>query len=100
LGIKIHRCDQCEYETTVLVCLKRHKVTKHQLETEHLRCDLCNYETLRKYDLKMHIQRKHTSCEDIKWLKCTQCEYKTKIRGYLNRHERTHTVSNRRKFKC
>src|SRR5699024_9180677 len=100
LGIKLYNCDQCQYETSALTHLKRHKVNIHQLDTEYLRCDFCDYKTFDKYHLKEHIHRKHTSCEDTEWLNCTQFNYKTKIRVDLNRHVRKHTVSNRGKFIC
>ena len=50
-------CDQCDYQATQQINLKRHIESKH--EGVKYACDQCDYQASRKDKLKVHIELKH-----------------------------------------
>ena len=56
-SVKMHRCGECSYETSILRNLKDH-IGAHHKSIVH-KCSQCDYEAKFKKTLKKHIRRKH-----------------------------------------
>lgn len=53
---KIHKCDECEYETRFKENLNRHKRLKRENIDRLLVCELCKYKTLKQTLFQKHIE--------------------------------------------
>ena len=107
-------CSECAYKTTTVTFLKEHTRIKHAQNT--IICDVCKIAVKNKEELSMHISIKHKEFEmwndknsdqnhannvneDITFLSCDGCSYKTTSRGAFDEHmERGHVEE--KEFNC
>ena len=75
-------CDQCEYASTIIFNLRRHKQSKHK--GIRYPCDQCEYATTELSKLKQHKQSKH---DGVRY-PCDHCEYSATYKSELNKHKR------------
>ena len=75
-------CDKCDFKTDYEFKLKHHKWKTHELDRTHRFCDLCGKTFKKNYMYKLHLEEVHGDKE----LFCDKCDYKTKIKRYLNEH--------------
>ena len=59
--IKNHICEDCEYATSDLSILRRHRTSVHKIDlgVKTLKCGKCPYETLDRGHLARHFRRIH-----------------------------------------
>ena len=65
------KCDQCDYEHSLLSGLKRHMAFKHSDETAMKVCDICGHKTVGSQSMKRHIEATHEKKRDYA---CNICE--------------------------
>ncbi|KAJ8913686.1 hypothetical protein NQ315_007403 [Exocentrus adspersus] len=79
---KWFECDSCSYKSTQKSGLKKH-VVKHK--DASLKCGLCSFKTKYESCLKKHMIT-HKDDSEIKWFKCSMCDYKCKDKYSLIPH--------------
>ncbi|XP_069944041.1 zinc finger and BTB domain-containing protein 14 isoform X9 [Cherax quadricarinatus] len=89
---KVHQCQHCAYNTTLLHNLKRH-ILKHTGE-KPFACTYCSYTTTRKELLNEHVNL-HTGERPFS---CPYCAYSSSHKNILRRHIRIHTGE--RRYTC
>ena len=87
-GVRMYKCDHCDYVTNHLNNLKHVHMKKHTGEL--LQCDYCTYTTWSKSALNTHIKARH---EEHKY-RCDQCDFTSSLgfqfrRHYQSKHEGT-----------
>ncbi|KAM3922075.1 uncharacterized protein RB166_011382 isoform 2-T2 [Leptodactylus fuscus] len=86
LGIKPHKCSDCEMAYGTAADLLRHTRSVHSLE-KPFKCCYCDYASAEVSRMKIHI-RSHTGERPFT---CTQCSFASTDAFKLKRHIRTHT---------
>lgn len=86
LGIKPHKCGECDMAYGTSADLLRHTRSVHSLE-KPFRCCYCDYTSAEASRMKIHI-RSHTGERPFT---CLQCTFATTDAFKLRRHLRTHT---------
>nr|CAH7755135.1 unnamed protein product [Callosobruchus chinensis] len=90
---KIHECTHCAFKTVMKAQLAHHML-KHT--GDKLTCTHCNSAFNRKLNLDDHIVRKHPhliASVSSKIRECTQCTYKTTVKGSFDKHMLKHSVA-------
>ena len=49
-------CDKCDFRTTSLSILVKHKANEHK---PIMSCDQCKFKSIKKSDLQLHLLMKH-----------------------------------------
>ncbi|CAG2170777.1 unnamed protein product, partial [Oppiella nova] len=92
-----YACDRqgCDYRANEKRNLIRHQKLNHSTERPfHCSLDGCHQKYAEKYSLTFHQLTAHPDAfPDVPWIQCshTGCEFRTKVRRVLKRHEFTHT---------
>ncbi|XP_066443785.1 oocyte zinc finger protein XlCOF28-like isoform X2 [Eleutherodactylus coqui] len=86
LGIKPHKCSQCDMAYSTAADLLRHTRSVHSLE-KPFQCCYCAYTSAEASRMKIHI-RSHTGERPFV---CTQCPFASTDAFKLRRHIQTHT---------
>ncbi|KAG5886875.1 hypothetical protein JTB14_024732 [Gonioctena quinquepunctata] len=102
-GPKMYHCDECKYKTKYAHNLRTHKTKHLSGDDVYMYCEQCvNYKTKWESTYLNHMKTKHgINIQEI--LKCTFCQFKTKVKVCLTRHcDREHVgqATITRKFKC
>jgi len=77
---RIHKCDECDYSTTIKWNLPSHYRVKHTDQMFY--CDQCEFSGKLITQVNRHIQVKHEG----KLYYCEECEYSAPYKGGLSRH--------------
>ena len=80
---KIHKCNDCAYQTKYHADLHRHMRAKH--DGIKMQCQQCDYQTTRAEYLQHDSNSKH---KGIKY-PCQQCDFQATYQGGLLRHVKT-----------
>ena len=90
-GIKLNKCNQCNYSSTRTDHLRAHVQNRHD-EKVH-KCNQCNYSSSRADYLRGHEQ-KHTGKKSYR---CSQCKFAIfhawSLRTHLKMKSQTYAVS-------
>ncbi|XP_063815005.1 zinc finger protein 845-like isoform X2 [Pseudophryne corroboree] len=86
LGIRPHKCKECDMAYGTAADLLRHTRSAHTLE-KPFRCCYCDYASVEANRMKVHI-RSHTGERPYT---CSLCSFATTDAFKLRRHMRTHT---------
>ncbi|XP_069606963.1 oocyte zinc finger protein XlCOF28-like isoform X1 [Ranitomeya imitator] len=86
LGIKPHKCSECDMAYRTPADLLRHTRSVHDLE-KPFQCCYCDYASVEATRMKIHI-RSHTGERPFT---CTLCSFASTDAFKLKRHIRTHT---------
>ena len=78
-------CPYCVTSTSEEKSIIQHLKEKHNKTV--FPCKICKKLLNRKYNLKRHMNHLHGESKQEN-LQCPQCEYKTIIKGNLNRHKK------------
>lgn len=78
----------CEYKTTDIANLKRHKQAIHNIDVQLFSCTECNLQFKQKANLEKHVREKHASEEESRIFKCTveNCKEAYKRKQHLESH--------------
>jgi hypothetical protein len=78
-------CDKCHYQCKTKDDLHKHvKLHDSDVKTEDdIKRLKCGFTVKHRYKMKHH---KHAPDEEVLWLRCEQCSYKTKLKDSLKRH--------------
>ncbi|VEN37674.1 unnamed protein product [Callosobruchus maculatus] len=96
VGRKIYECAKCTYKTIMKYNFDRHLSVHSEVTSNYQRwlCVHCNFALNSKITLDDHVVRKHPDLAASirrKIYECTECSYKTVIKGYLDKHTSTHS---------
>ncbi|XP_023014576.1 zinc finger Y-chromosomal protein 2 isoform X2 [Leptinotarsa decemlineata] len=85
-GPKMHRCSECKYKTKYAHNLRTHKTKHLSGDDVYMRCEFCaSYKTKWESTYLSHMKNKHgINIQDV--LKCSLCQFKTKVKVCLTRH--------------
>nr|CAH7755132.1 unnamed protein product [Callosobruchus chinensis] len=95
---KIHECTHCAFKTVMKAQLAHHML-KHPETADGYKfstCVHCNATFKGKLNLDDHIVRKHPhliASVSSKIRECTQCTYKTTVKGSFDKHMLKHSVA-------
>ena len=78
------KCDLCDYTTTILSILARHKKYAHTgKKIRNFPCNQCDHSAINEATLKVHISAVH---DKVKNYKCDDCGHMTARRANLMSH--------------
>ena len=83
-GPELH-CDQCDYKTHRKDHLKLHIAANHDAPT--FSCDQCDYTTTSAFRFEAHKKKPHKTKKTPKEHKCSWCDYRSKKKSHVTRHE-------------
>ena len=92
---KLHACtyQQCEKRFTSPADLRRHYEshnTTDRIKIRNFECNdpKCDHKALSLNDLEKHMKAVHSGIRDFK---CSDCKFKSSLKGYLNKHTKVCT---------
>nr|CAI5823497.1 unnamed protein product [Callosobruchus analis] len=93
--MKIYECSRCTYKTIMKYNFNRHLSVHAEIASNYQRslCIHCNVTLNSKITLDDHVVRKHPDLAASvrrKIYECSECNYKTVIKAYLDKHKSTH----------
>ncbi|VEN37680.1 unnamed protein product [Callosobruchus maculatus] len=88
---KIHKCTVCPFKTINFTSFSAHMSTHPETATSYkpILCVHCNATFSKKLSLEEHTLKKHPSFFEAgskKIYECSQCDFKTTLKGRLDRH--------------
>ena len=79
---KLYKCQQCDFEATLMGSLTRHIMSKHELRKYP--CQKCDYQAPRYDSLQRHMRAIHEGLKHP----CQQCDYKANCPSNLSHHKK------------
>ncbi|XP_074029527.1 uncharacterized protein [Leptinotarsa decemlineata] len=98
---RLYSCKKCSFSAASDAEVKYHFVEAHNSngKLSLYECDSCSFVT-RHWNVWSNHKLIHLSEDQIVWLNCEKCTYRSKLKGNLEKHMLTHSSSEEKRFKC